>query len=87
MLCLGSYAPDLARVLTSAATGTAQTASTAAPFAASDILSGARLDAARLADGPQPRRKPVILEENYPHLATPITSCYARASYRQRASC
>jgi hypothetical protein len=73
MLGLGSYVPDLARVLTSAATGTAQTASTAAPFAANDFLSGAGSIPAQLADGPQPRSKPVILFEDYRHLATPIT--------------
>jgi hypothetical protein len=41
MLALDSYTFDMARVLTTAATGTAQAASTAAPFAASDFLSGA----------------------------------------------
>jgi hypothetical protein len=35
-----SYAADLARVLTGAATGARQTASTAAPFAVNDFLSG-----------------------------------------------
>jgi hypothetical protein len=40
VLALGSYTPDLARVLTSAATGAAQTASTASPFAVNDFLSG-----------------------------------------------
>jgi hypothetical protein len=39
-LAPGSYAPDLARVLTSAATGAAPTASTASPFAVNDFLSG-----------------------------------------------
>jgi hypothetical protein len=40
VLAPGSYTPDLARVLTSAATGAAQTASTASPFAVNDFLSG-----------------------------------------------
>jgi hypothetical protein len=40
VLAVGSYAPDLARVLTSAMTGTAQTTSTAAPFAVNDFLAG-----------------------------------------------
>jgi hypothetical protein len=39
-LAPGSYTPDLARVLTSAVTGTAQTVSMAAPFAVNDFLSG-----------------------------------------------
>ena len=39
-LAASSYAPDLARVLTSADTGTAQTTSTAAPFAVNDFLAG-----------------------------------------------
>jgi hypothetical protein len=39
-LAAGSYAPDLARVLTNADTGTAQTTSTAAPFAVNDFLAG-----------------------------------------------
>jgi len=39
-LAVGSYAPDLARVLTSAMTGTAQTIRTAAPFAVNDFLAG-----------------------------------------------
>ena len=40
VLAAGSYAPDLARVLTNADTGTAQTTSTAAPFAVNDFLAG-----------------------------------------------
>jgi hypothetical protein len=40
VLAPGAYTSDLARVLTSAATGAAQTASTAAPFAVNDFLSG-----------------------------------------------
>jgi hypothetical protein len=40
VLAPGSYTTDLARVLTSAATGTAQTAPTAAPFTVNDFLSG-----------------------------------------------
>ena len=40
MLAPGSYTPDLARVLTSAATGAAQTAATASPFAVNDFLAG-----------------------------------------------
>lgn len=40
VLAAGSYAPDLARVLTSAMTGTAQTTATAAPFAVNDYLAG-----------------------------------------------
>jgi hypothetical protein len=40
VLAPGSYTPDLARVLTSAATGAAQTASAASPFAVNDFLAG-----------------------------------------------
>ena len=40
VLAAGRYAPDLARVLTSAMTGTAQTTRTAAPFAVNDFLAG-----------------------------------------------
>ena len=40
VLAVGSYTPDLARVLTSAMTGAAQTTSTAAPFAVNDFLAG-----------------------------------------------
>jgi hypothetical protein len=40
VLAAGSYAPDLARVLTSAMTGAAQTTRTAAPFAVNDFLAG-----------------------------------------------
>ena len=40
VLAAGSYAPDLAQVLTSAMTGTAQTTRTAAPFAVNDFLAG-----------------------------------------------
>jgi len=40
VLAAGRYAPDLARVLTNADTGTAQTTSTAAPFAVNDFLAG-----------------------------------------------
>jgi hypothetical protein len=40
VLAPGSYAPDLARVLTSAATGAAQTTAMAAPFAVNDFLAG-----------------------------------------------
>jgi hypothetical protein len=40
VLAAGSYAPDLARVLTNAANGIAQTTRTAAPFAVNDFLAG-----------------------------------------------
>jgi len=40
VLVPGSYTPDLARVLTRAATGVAQTASAASPFAVNDFLAG-----------------------------------------------
>jgi hypothetical protein len=40
VLTPGSYVPDLARVLTGAATGAAQTAQTASPFAVNDFLAG-----------------------------------------------
>ena len=40
VLAAGSYAPDLARVLTNAMTGTEQTTRTAAPFAVNDFLAG-----------------------------------------------
>jgi len=40
VLAASSYAPDLARVLTSAMTGAAQTTRTAAPFAVNDFLAG-----------------------------------------------
>ena len=40
VLAVGSYAPDLARVLTNAMTGTEQTTRTAAPFAVNDFLAG-----------------------------------------------
>jgi hypothetical protein len=40
VLAPGSYTPDLARVLTSATTGAAQTASAASPFAVNDFLAG-----------------------------------------------
>jgi hypothetical protein len=40
VLAAGRYAPDLARVLTNADTGTAQTTRTAAPFAVNDFLAG-----------------------------------------------
>jgi hypothetical protein len=40
VLAPGSYTPDLARVLTSAATGTAPTATTASPFALNEFLAG-----------------------------------------------
>jgi hypothetical protein len=40
VLAPGSYTPDLARVLTSAATGAAPTAATASPFAVNDFLAG-----------------------------------------------
>ena len=40
VLAPGSYTPDLARVLTSAATGAAQTTATASPFAVNDFLAG-----------------------------------------------
>jgi hypothetical protein len=40
VLAPGSYTRDLARVLTSAATGVAQTASAASPFAVNDFLAG-----------------------------------------------
>jgi hypothetical protein len=40
VLAPGSYTTDLARVLTSAATGAAQTTSMAAPFAVNDFLAG-----------------------------------------------
>jgi hypothetical protein len=40
VLAAGRYAPDLARVLTNAMTGAAQTTRTAAPFAVNDFLAG-----------------------------------------------
>ena len=40
VLAPGSYTSDLARVLTSAVTGAAQTAATASPFAVNDFLAG-----------------------------------------------
>ena len=40
VLAAGTYAPDLARVLTNAMTGTEQTTRTAAPFAVNDFLAG-----------------------------------------------
>jgi hypothetical protein len=40
VLAVGRYAPDLARVLTSAMTGATQTTRTAAPFAVNDFLAG-----------------------------------------------
>jgi hypothetical protein len=40
VLAAGRYAPDLARVLTSAMTGATQTTRTAAPFAVNDFLAG-----------------------------------------------
>ncbi len=40
VLASGSYTPNLARVLTSAATGAAQTTATASPFAVNDFFAG-----------------------------------------------
>jgi hypothetical protein len=72
VLAPGSYTPDLARVLTSAATGVAQTASAASPFAVNDFLAGAGSVSAQFATWiRQDRRSGVSLAGRFTPAADP----------------
>jgi len=72
VLTPGRYAPDLARVLTHAATGTPQTAATAAPFAVNSFFSGPESFTAQSATQiKQDRAGGVTLTERFSPAADP----------------